>query len=335
MAAEENTHVITAGPDVGAIAVVPGRAGVQSTRRRRTGRAASIAAARASAGALVVACRPRQWVKNGLVFAAAASAGTVGHWHVLRADVLALAALCMAASSTYLVNDVANRRQDRLHPSKRNRPIAAGRLGVTAALVAAVAIGAGSLGVAFLARPLVVAVVGGYLALTFSYTAVWRQLPVLDLLAISAGFFLRALAGGVAAQAPLSRWFVLVVALGAIMVAAGKRHAELIAQTPGVPATRRVLRTYSRGGLTLLYRACAGGVVVAYLLWALRQPDWGGFPWFELTLLPLSLWLVRYVRLLDMGTGQAPEELVLRDRVLLALTGAWLIAFALGVYVGR
>jgi decaprenyl-phosphate phosphoribosyltransferase len=285
-----------------------------------------------SGRALIRACRPRQWSKNLLVLAAPAAAGAIDRPLVAAQVAGAFVVLCLLSSATYLLNDVRDRDQDRMHPLKRMRPVAAGELSVGAAMRAAAALALAGLALAG-AMDLKLAAVGcGYLALTASYSLWWRRVVVVDILAIAAGFVLRALAGGVATDIYLSRWFVIVTACCAIFLVAAKRYAELRERTIGGSA-RATLARYSAGKLRLTLAIAAGLAGVAYASWAFTRPS--HLVWYGLSIAPFVLWLVRYSKLVEAGTGEAPEELILRDRALLALSAGWTILFLGGVYVGH
>ena len=285
-----------------------------------------------AARALLRACRPRQWSKNLLVVAAPAAAGVLDHASVAPRVAAAFAALCLLSSATYLINDVRDRAQDRLHPRKRNRPVAAGEISPRVALGAAATLVLAGLGAAFAVNVKLGALGLGYLALTASYSLWWRNIVVLDMLAIAAGFVLRALAGGVATGVYLSRWFVIVTACCAIFLIAAKRYAELCGQPPGVPG-RATLARYSAVMLRLTLAAAATAAGVAYISWVLTRTS--HVVWYALSAAPFLLWLARYSSLIADGAGETPEELVLRDGALLALSAAWIVLFLGGVYVGR
>src|SRR5262249_1902993 len=172
--------------------------------------------------AVVATARPRQWIKNLLVIAAAGAAGALGHDDVPVRVTLAFIAFCLISSGVYAINDSRDVAEDRLHPRKRLRPVAAGDLEGRGAIM----IGLGWLTVGlilcFSIRPLLGIVGLAYVSLTLSYTLLWRYVPLIDIAAVAGGFVLRALAGGVAAPVTLSRWFVLVVTSVALLVAAGK-----------------------------------------------------------------------------------------------------------------
>jgi decaprenyl-phosphate phosphoribosyltransferase len=280
---------------------------------------------------LLRACRPRQWSKNLLVLAAPCAAGVIDRPLVAMQVAGAFLVLCLVSSATYLVNDVRDREQDRRHPRKRSRPVAAGELSPRAALWVAAVLALVGVAGATAITPGLGAIACGYLALTASYSLWLRRVVVFDILAIAAGFVLRAIAGGVATDIYLSRWFVIVTACCAIYLVAAKRYAELREHAGPGPA-RATLRRYSPGRLrlTLLVSATVAGI--AYTGWAFTRPS--HLVWYVLSILPFLLWLGRYAILIGAGSGQAPEELILRDRTLLALSVAWCFLFLGGVYVG-
>jgi decaprenyl-phosphate phosphoribosyltransferase len=288
---------------------------------------------RARTAAIILrACRPRQWSKNVLLLAAPSAAGVIAVPSVGRNVAGAIVVFCLLSSATYLLNDVRDRDQDRLHPRKRDRPIAAGDLSVRAALAIAAALGVSGLVLAAVIRPELAAVGCAYLALTATYSLWWRRVILLDIVAVAGCFVIRAAAGGVAADVPLSRWFLVVTSCCAVFVVAGKRHAELVdGRRPAL--TRGTLRRYSSSVLRALLALAASGAVIAYGIWAFRRPESG--PWYELSIAPFVAWLSRYAVLLSRGDGEAPEEVILHDWVLLLLSLAWIVLFLCGIYVNR
>ncbi len=319
-------------PDRAAPVVVPAHGtdssgpadGVSSQARRPRGRLRAI----------LVTGRPRQWIKNALVIAAAGAAGALGREGVPLRVGLAFVAFCLLSAGIYALNDVRDVAEDRRHPRKRFRPVAAGELPRHLALVLGVSWLVAGLALCFAIAPLLGLVGVGYVALTISYTVLWRHVAVIDIVVVAGGFVLRALAGGAAAPVTLSRWFVLVVTAAAFFVAAGKRHAELM-RTSGAtsaPASRgrRVMRHYTEGGLRLLLAGSGGVALFAYAVWAFGDVD--GIPWRLLTVIPFSACLIRYGALIRRGGGEAPEETLLTDRVLLVGGAIWLVLFALSVH---
>jgi decaprenyl-phosphate phosphoribosyltransferase len=287
--------------------------------------------ARGTARALLVTARPRQWIKNGLVLAAAGAAGALGRDDVPVRVMLACLAFCALASGIYAINDARDVEEDRRHPRKCRRPVAAGELSVRTAVMFGIGLMAGGLVLCAAVRPLLAVVGFGYLALTISYTLVWRHLPLLDVLAVAGGFVLRAIAGGVAAPVALSRWFMLVISCAAVLVAAGKRHAELRRALASGSEHRAVLHHYSERRLAALIVASAVGALFAYSMWAFALPSVDGVPWRPLTIVPFAACLIRYGWLVRAGDGEAPEELILRDCPLLLAALCWLVLFSIGV----
>jgi decaprenyl-phosphate phosphoribosyltransferase len=280
----------------------------------------------------LVTIRPRQWIKNGLVLAAAGAAGALGHDDVPVRVALTCVAFCMLASGIYAVNDVRDAEEDRRHPRKRYRPVAAGELAPRTAAGIGLALMLSGLGLCAAVRLPLAGVGAGYLALTLSYTLIWRQILILDVIAIAGGFVLRAVAGGVAAPVELSQWFVLVVTCAAVLVAAGKRHAELRRTDANGAGRRPVLERYTVTRLRLIVAGSAAGALFSYCMWAFELPDVDGIPWRMLTIVPFAACLLRYGAEVRRGGGEAPEELALTDRWLLLAGGAWLVLFTISVH---
>ena len=262
---------------------------------------------RSPADILLRACRPQQWLKNLLVALAPAAAGAL-----TRPGVMAEAACAfrpsVLSSATYLVNDVRDREQDRRHPRKRFRRVAAGELAPRGALRLATVIAALGLALAIAVRPMLGLVAIGYLTLTTSYSICWRRIVVADVVAIAAGFVLRAIGGGIATGIALSYSFLIVTSASALLIVVGKRYAELAAARRG-PRLGRRCGAYSRRSLRLLLSAGAAALgCVAYASWAFARPGLG--TWRELSIVPFVLWLGRYLRTLATGAGESPEELI-------------------------
>jgi decaprenyl-phosphate phosphoribosyltransferase len=286
--------------------------------------------------ALVKAVRPRQWVKNVLVLAAPVAAGEVFVRSTLIGVVVAFAAFCLAASGIYLINDVRDVEDDRRHPKKRYRPIAAGTLPIPVA----VAVGAVLLVVAPVLAALVEStgdlwvVVVVYEAVQLAYCLWLKHQPVIDLGVVSSGFLLRAIAGGVACGLPLSQWFLLVAAFGSLFMVAGKRYSEKrLHAVQGLGVTRRNLEEYSEQYLRFVWALAAALVVMSYSLWAFQLGDELGSLLPAVSIAPFVIGVLRYAVDVDAGKAGAPEEIVLGDRVLQLVGVAWLIAFVATVTI--
>ena len=296
------------------------------------------AAPRSAPVNLLRAMRPRQWTKNLLVFVAPAAAGVldrrVGALHALAA----FGIFCAVASGTYLVNDAADAEADRGHPEKRHRPVAAGLLTRGLAVTAgAVLIGLGLASAWVVSGWQLAVVVMAYSAISAAYTLWLKREPVVELAAVASGFVLRAIAGGVATHVPLSNWFLVVSLFGALFVVTGKRVAEHGRLGERRAAHRPVLAAYTPSFLQSTLVLTATVTVTAYCLWAFERTGLLSraghrFVWIQLTVVPMVLGVLYILRLLDAGRGGAPEDLILRDRVLQGLAVAWAALFAIGLY---
>ncbi len=286
--------------------------------------------------ALVRTARVRQWPKNLLVFAAPGAAGVLTHATPLARTLVAFAVFCAVASGTYFINDAIDVEADRQHPTKRRRPVASGLLSRKVALAAGgvlMALGLG-LGTALEWRLGLVVII--YVVLQLAYTLALKHQPIFDLVAVAAGFVLRAIAGAVAVPVPVSEWFLIVATFGSLLMVTGKRLAEQIDLGPDRGNHRPALDLYSPTFLRTVLAISAGGAIIGYCLWAFslqtalthhRDPIW-----YQLSIVPMFIALLRYTFLVEKGKGAQPEELVFSDRPLQVLGALWLLLFAVGVY---
>ena len=288
---------------------------------------------------IVKAVRPRQWVKNLLVLAAPLVAlgddrFTYDYRTVLIKVSVAFVAFCLAASAVYLVNDARDVEADRAHPTKRFRPIAAGVVSERLAYGLAILLGAASLIISWLLTPNLALVMAIYIAIQLAYCFGLKHQAVLDICIVSSGFLIRAIAGGVAADVPLSQWFLLVMAFGSLFMAAGKRYAELqLAERTGAKI-RKSLERYTTTYLRFVWTMSATAVVLCYGLWAFGRDDQGGTSWFVVSMIPFTIAILRYAVDVDGGMAGEPEEIALRDRVLQLLAVAWIGTVGVAVVLG-
>jgi len=292
-----------------------------------------VAVHRSRMPATVRAVRPRQWLKNLLVLAAPLAAGKLFEPAILRGAALAFVAFCLVSASVYLVNDVRDVEEDRLHPTKRFRPIAAGELKPATALALATVLGACGLALGFLvSAPLGITMLV-YVSLQLLYSAYLKHLPVVDLAMVASAFLLRAIAGGVATGIPLSQWFLLVAAFGSFFMVSGKRYSEMKA-LGGEAGTRRSLTRYSESYLRFAWMLAAVMVLISYSLWAFENGGNGalGIPWTAISIAPFTLGLLQYALEVDAGTAGEPEEVVLHDHVLQGLALVWLVVISIAVF---
>ncbi|QUR69378.1 decaprenyl-phosphate phosphoribosyltransferase [Mycobacterium spongiae] len=286
---------------------------------------------------LVKAIRPRQWVKNVLVLAAplAALGGGVKYDYaeVLSKAGVAFVVFSLAASAIYLINDVRDIEADREHPTKRFRPIAAGVVPEWLAYTLAAVLGATSLAGAWLLTPNLALVIAVYLAMQLAYCFGLKHQAVIDVCIVSSAYLIRAIAGGAAADIPLSKWFLLTMAFGSLFMVAGKRYAELqLAERTGA-AIRKSLESYTSTYLRFVWTMSATAVVLCYGLWAFERDGYSG-SWFAVSMIPFTIAILRYAVDVDGGLAGEPEDIALRDRVLQLLALAWIATVGAAVAFG-
>ncbi|MUL77008.1 decaprenyl-phosphate phosphoribosyltransferase [Mycolicibacterium sp. CBMA 226] len=275
---------------------------------------------------VIKALRPRQWIKNVLVVAAPlATLG--GNVHYDYRDVfykvgVAFVVFSLAASSIYLINDARDVEADRQHPTKRFRPIAAGVVSPALAYALAIALAASTLAISAVTAPALALVIGIYLAIQLGYCFGLKHQAVVDICIVSSAYLMRAIAGGAATGIPLSQWFLLVMAFASLFMVAGKRYAELqLAERSGAKI-RKSLESYTGTYLRFVWTMSATAVVVFYGLWAFERDGHSG-SWFAVSMIPITIAVLRYAVDVDGGMAGEPEDIVLRDRVLQVLGIAW------------
>lgn len=280
------------------------------------------------------AMRPKQWVKNILVFAAPVAAGALFDTRVLINSLWAFLAFSLISASIYLINDIRDVEADRLHPKKRFRPIAAGELGKTPAAILAVVTMAASLAIGFSVAQMLGITLAVYWVLQVGYSMFLKHQPIIDLAMVSSGFLLRAVAGGVASDIRLSQWFLLVACFGSLYMVAGKRYSEM-KELGSEAGTRASLERYSLSYLRFVWAISCSIVIMSYSLWTFEQsanqPD--GVPWTTISIVPFTLALLRYAMDIDAGNAGEPEDVVLNDRVLQGLAVLWLVPLGIGIFV--
>lgn len=278
--------------------------------------------------------RPKQWLKNVLVFAAPGAAGLLDNWEPFGKTLMVFIGFCLASSGTYFWNDILDVEEDRRHPKKSKRPIAAGQISLPAArLAGSFLLLTGTL-LATAVRWQTGVVLGGYVVLTLTYSSIWKHVAVVDLAAVASGFVLRAVAGAVGVDVPMSTWFVLCTCFGALFIVAGKRYAELREMGVNATSTRATLASYTPTYLRLVLGMALSSTMLAYCLWAFETAAGASssVPWYEITIIPMGIALLRYLLVLEAGQGGAPEEVFLTDRVLQLAGAVWVLVFAVAVY---
>lgn len=280
--------------------------------------------------ALIRSSRPLQWVKNLLVLAAPAAAGELPRNSVWLREGVIFALFCAAASGLYLVNDLLDREADRAHPTKRDRPIAAGVVPPHVAWAVAIVLLAVSLAGALVwCNRTTATVLAIYVVLQLAYCVSFKHLPLIDIAVLASGFLLRTIAGGTAVDIPLSHWFLITVGFGALMVAGAKRYSELITVGQG-SGTRSALSRYSPEYLRFVWQAGATAAMLTYCLWATSVPaNPTVLAAREISIVPMVMVVLRYCQLTDRGRAEEPEVVLVRDRAIQVFGFCWAVIFVI------
>lgn len=286
--------------------------------------------------ALVRTARIKQWSKNVLVFAAPGAAGVLTHGGAFLRSLVAFVTFCAVSSGTYFINDAADAEADRRHPTKRLRPVAAGIISRSQAVVVGAILMALGIGGGAALEWRLGAVLAIYVALQLGYSFYLKHQPIFDLATVAAGFVLRAIAGAVAIPVPVSEWFLIVAMFGSLLMVTGKRVAEHAELGEERGDHRVTLDQYSSSFLRTVLAIAAGGAIIGYCLWAFSLQTALAHHrdaiWYQLSIVPMIIALLRYTFLVEGGRGAKPEQLVLADRPLQVLGVVWALLFALGVY---
>ena len=279
--------------------------------------------------------RPEQWTKNLLVLGGIMFGGRLLDPDAIWRAVGAFAIFCALSSAVYLFNDVADRAADRLHPLKRSRPLASGDLSIRAALITGALLVGASLAGALLIGPAFSLVACGFAVLLIVYSALLKHLVIIDVLTISAGFVLRAIAGAVAVDVPIGHWLLVCTTLLALFLALSKRRHELVLLGDGAMVHRRILEEYSPYLLDQMIAVVTASTLIAYTLYATSSDTAQRLGTNRLGLtVPFVLYgIFRYLYLVHQKrAGGSPAAMLLTDRPLLACVALWGLGVALILY---
>ena len=292
-------------------------------------------ATRSTAASLFVSLRPAQWTKNLIVFAALIFAVKLLDPAALAYASAAFLIFCALSGAVYLINDVSDREQDRRHPLKRMRPIAAGELSPGAALAVAGVLSVIALAASFTLRPAFGVTAAAYLALFVVYSRSLKHIVILDVMAIAVGFVLRAVAGGLVIHVHVSNWLLVCTMLGALFLGLAKRRHEMTLLAEGAKGHRRILEEYDPYLLDQMIGVMAASTMVAYIIYCASPETHASFgtEWMVLTT-PFPIYgLFRYLYLVHRKSGGgSPSDMLLTDRPLLACVALWGVAVVLIVY---
>lgn len=296
---------------------------------RQPGVSGSVAGAATATFALIRALRPLQWTKNAVLLAALVFANRLFSPEDVATALMAVGVFCALSSGIYLLNDIRDVEQDRRHPVKRLRPIAAGELSPRAAGVAAAVLLTGGLSVAFWIRPEFAGVAIAYVGLMIAYSMGLKSLVLVDVIAIAVGFVLRAVAGAVAIDVTISSWLLACTLLLALFLAFGKRRHEL-ESLPDAALHRRNLETYTIPLLDQLCWLTAAATIACYTLYVVEARAGTAM---ILTVPVVAYAIFRYLFLMHRrGSGGRPEKALFEDLPLLAAVAAWGVLSIVALY---
>ena len=294
--------------------------------------ASIFAVAGRQAGAWLRALRPTQWIKNGVVFAGLVFGGKLLDPLALAQATLAFLVFCTVSSGFYLINDVVDRQADQRHPLKRLRPVAAGEIAASRALVAGLFLVGAALACALaLGIPFFLATLA-YALLMAGYNLWFKRVVILDVFVIAGGFVIRAAAGALAVDVTISPWLLICTMLLALLIAFGKRRHEFVS-LPEARHHRRNLEHYTLALLDQCVAISAMGTLVAYGVYTFDAESVPRDHRLMLTIPLVAYGIFRYLYLLyRRGDGGAPEAMLVTDRPLLISLGAWAVMIGVLYY---
>ena len=300
-----------------------------------SGTAAHAVPGRSLALHLLLSLRPAQWTKNLLVFAGLLFGRRLFDPASVVDAVSAFVVFCALSGVVYLVNDVADRDSDRLHPLKSRRPIASGALPVPVAMGVALALGSAALASAFVIGPAFAAVAAAYLALQVLYSFPLKHIVIIDVLTIAIGFVLRAVGGAVAVHVEISHWLLVCTILLALFIALAKRRHEIVLLAGDAATHRPILGEYTPYLLDQMIGVVTASTLISYIFYTISPETQAKFgtAWLGLTI-PFPLYgIFRYLYLVHQREGGgSPADLLLTDRPLLACVALWALTVALIIY---
>jgi 4-hydroxybenzoate polyprenyltransferase len=277
---------------------------------------------------LFKAMRPRQWTKNGFIFFGLIFDKQLFQSGPFLKTLEGFFLFCLISSSVYLFNDIADIEADRLHPEKKKRPLASGKLPVNVAVVSAVVLVVVSLSLGYLLEPTFAGILALYFAINLLYSRWLKHVPILDVLIVSSGFVLRVAAGvALITVERFSPWLYMITILFSLYIGLGKRRAEMNLLAQGAAAHRRVLDGYTIPLLDQYITIVSGMTIIAYSLYTFSAPNLPENHSMMLTIPFVVYGIFRYLQLIQTGNAAgSPDEVALKDRPLQATVLLWGLA---------
>ena len=286
---------------------------------------------------LVKTMRPRQWIKNICIFAPLTFDVKLFNLRYLAQTIAGFVLLCLVSGTVYLINDLADIEKDRQHPRKRNRPLASGQLATGAAVIAAIIIPLAALPLGFLLHPIFGFILTGYLVLQIAYSFWLKDIVIIDVMLIAAGFLLRVAAGVPLVEAErFSPWLYVCMTLLALLFGFGKRRHELVLLQENAQMHRQSLQEYNLSLLDHVISIVTASTLLAYALYTFSAEGLPPNHTMMLTIPFVLYGIFRYLYLIHVkGMGGAPEEIVLSDRPLQATFVLWGLSVVTVMYLPR
>lgn len=297
--------------------------------------------------------RPRQWIKNFAIFAALLFSNQLFDLIMIQKVIEGLVIFCAISSAIYVINDILDAEKDRLHPFKKYRPIASGKVTVKAAIIIAVILATSSIIASYFVAPGFFLITVIYFVLHLAYSAYLKHIEIVDILTLAAGYILRVFAGEVVTNSHISAWLFLTVICLSMFLAIGKRRSELtlLSHQP-IPqlATRKTLSHYSEKLLDIYLSIFATSTFISYALFTfLENPKGLQFnfdlipadilgtilqrKWLMITIIPVAYGIMRYLqRIYEKHEGESPERLLFSDRPLLISVIIWALSVIILMY---
>jgi len=279
--------------------------------------------------------RPQQWIKNLLVFAALIFSGHLFDIAYIINTVLIFVAFCLVSGSTYIINDVRDKKEDEIHPEKKNRPIASGKISTKSAILFSIILLIVGLSLAFKINLNTFIALLSYFVLTSTYTLYFKHKVIYDIILVALGFVIRAIAGAVAIEVAISPWLLVCTFFLALFLVTGKRRHELVSLEESAQDHRKILGEYNLKLLDQIIVVVTAACIVSYALYTLDASTMAKFKTERLIYtIPIVLaGIFRYFFLIySRNLGGSPEKVMLNDRGILLTVSLWIIMVGILIY---
>lgn len=286
----------------------------------------------------ITLARPHQWVKNAFIFLPAFFAGKVFDFAMLPEILYGFFIFCFASSAAYVLNDIADKEQDALHPEKKYRPVACGKISPMQAKIFTGALEAVALSLSFLLNTEFFYCIVAYILINAAYSFYLKHIPVLDIIIVSTGFLLRIFAGGILTDVPISHWIVIMTFLLSLFLALAKRRDDVLIFNNSGEKMRKAVDGYNLEFINAGMMIMAAVIVVAYIMYTLSEEVMQRIGSREIyfTTVFVIAGLLRYMQIsfVENNSG-SPTRTLLRDRFIQITILGWLASFFLLLYRGH